>query len=113
MKIGRRTNRLAVPKDYLMGLIDNLHRRGLGTRSISALTGYSQTTVQHYIKDLGRTRHTPRTIAQGILNHLPPDLLADCLRVRLKGEAAHARGEAKANGICVARVAHELVDAGD
>ena len=110
MKIGRRTNRLAVPKDYLMTLIDTLHRRGLGTRSIATLTGYSATTVRHYIQDLGRPRHTPTSIARGILDHLPPELISDCLRVRLKSDAAKERGEAKANGVCVARVEYELLD---
>lgn len=92
-----------------MTLIDTLHRRGLGTRSIAALTGYSQTTVLDYLKDLARPRHTPRTISQAIIANLPPDLAADCLRVRLKGEAANARGEARVLGVCVARAQHELV----
>lgn len=113
MKIGRRTSRLAVPKEYLMGLIDKLHRRGLGCRAIASLTGYSETLIWKYARDLGRPRHTVRTISQAIIVNLPADLAADCLRIRIKSEAAHARGNAKAMGVCVALSEHDLVDDDD
>lgn len=97
-RAGRRTVRLRVPKADLIDLCAALHARGLGTWSIARLTGYSQELVRRRLRDAGCGRHNPGTTAQAIIDHLPQELAAACLRVKTRSDIAHERAWRRVDG---------------
>jgi hypothetical protein len=100
-----------VPKSELLPLIEELHRYGLGAWSIARLLGYSQDMMRQYQRLMGLPRHTYATTIDSIIERLPLELTARCLRVRTKSEIAHARAwnRAMAGDAHVSR--HECMDA--
>ena len=109
-RAGCRTDRLKVPKAELLELIAALHERGLGSHRIAELIGYARSGVSGYMSDMGLHSRNPRHAANAIIKHLPPELEARVLRVKLKSDAAHARAWARVNGEDVSRRTHVLSD---
>ena len=107
---GRRTLRGRLPKDYLMDLFSRLHSYGLGGWAVQSLTGYSSSTVCQYNRDSGCKPHTATTVRDAIIRNLPPDLAAECKRVRLKSMVCHERSCARGDGVDISRRVHTLDD---
>jgi hypothetical protein len=88
---GTRPLRLRVPKEELLGLIHEMHKLGLGSWSMSKVLGYSQDMIRKYQRMLSLPRHTYTTTTQAIIDRMPTELAARCLRVKIKSDIAHER----------------------